>query len=135
MDSTTPTPSTPSPTPTVPLNVTDQQNSALLDDTLQLLSNGVPQQADQHGLAELDRWEEVLRASDHAGLAKIIQEITTLREQLTAEQTNPHDMAETLASLSAETIKVADELNGGYTDPLKKLAKLLIQFSNALSGG
>ena len=132
MDSTASTPSTP-PTPSVPLNVTDQQNSALLDDTLELLDAGVPKHANQHGLKELDRWEEVLRASEHAGLAKIIQEIGVLREQLTSEQTKPHDMAETLASLSAETIKVAEDLNDGYTGPLKKLAKQLIQFGNALS--
>ena len=132
MDSTAPTPAN-TPTPSVPLNVTDEQNSALLDDTLALLDAGVPRQADQHGLKELDRWEEVLRASDHAGLAKIIQEIGVLREQLTSGQTKPHDMAETLASLSAETIKVADDLNDGYTGPLKKLAKQLMQFGNALS--
>lgn len=132
MDSTASTPAN-TPNPAVPLNVTDQQNSALLDDTLKLLDGGVPEKADQQGLTELDRWEEVLRASEHTGLAKIIQELGVLREQLTAPDTKSHDMAETLASLSAETIKVADELNDGYTDPLKKLAKLLIQFGNALS--
>jgi len=132
MDSTASTPSN-TPNPSVPLNVTDEQNSALLEDTLKLLNNGVPEKADQHGLAELDRWEEVLRASEHTGLAKITQEIGLLREQLTSKDTKPHDMAETLASLGAETIKVAEESNNGYSDPLNKLAKLLIQFGNKLS--
>jgi len=133
MDSTASTPQTP-PIPTVPLDVTEQQKEVLLDDTLHLLDADVTKKKDQqHGLAEVGRWEEVLRASDHPGLAKIIQELVALREQLTAPERQNHDIAETLAVLGAETIKVAEEASNNYTNPLKKLAKLLIQLGNTLS--
>ncbi|MBC6991177.1 MULTISPECIES: hypothetical protein [Hymenobacter] len=132
MDSTAPTPQTPV-TPTVPLDVTDQQNTALLDDTVALLNDGVPEPGNKHGLAEIDRWEAVLRASERPGLAKIIQELGTLREQITAETTEAHAIAETLATLGAETTKIAEEADNGYTGPLKNLGKLLIKLGNALS--
>lgn len=133
MDSTASTsPSTP-PVPSVPLDVTDQQNSALLEDTLALLNHGVPEKNDQHGLIEIERWEQVLRASERTGLAKIIQELVTLREQLTATDTSTHDLAETLATLGAETSKVADETNDGYSAPLAQLGKLLIKLGSTLS--
>jgi hypothetical protein len=129
MDSTTPTPQTPV-TPTVPLDVTDQQNSALLDDTLKLLNAGVPEKADERGLTEIDRWMVVLSASERPGLAKIIQD---LNEQLSNPATAAHDLAETLATLGAETSKVADETTGDYSGPLTQLGKLLIKMGNALS--
>ncbi|UOQ72889.1 hypothetical protein [Hymenobacter cellulosilyticus] len=132
MDSTAPTPQN-TPTPTVPLDVTDQQNSALLDDTLALLNNGVPEKADQRGLGEIDRWEQVLRASERPGLAKIIQELVTLREQLETPDTAAHDIAETLATLGAETVKVADETSDDYSGPLTQLGKLLIKMGSSLS--
>lgn len=132
MDSTSATPHTPQ-LPTVPLDVTDQQNTALLDDTLALLNDGVPDQATDRGLIEIERWEEVLRASEKPGLAKIIQELTTLRAQLTDGVTETHELAETLATLGAETTKVADEAQNGYTGPLTQLGKLLIKLGNALS--
>jgi len=132
MDSTASTPQTP-PTPNVPLGVTDQQNTALLEDTLTLLNAGIPQKADQHGLTEIERWEEVLRASDRSGLAKIIQELATLREQLTASDTESHALAETLATLGAETAKVADELSDDYSASLTHLSKVLIKMGSSLS--
>jgi hypothetical protein len=132
MDSTAPTPQS-TPTPTIPLDVTDQQNSALLEDTLALLNAGTPKKADKHGLAEIDRWEEVLRASERPGLAKIIQELSTLREQLNSSDTEPHELAETLATLGAETNKVADETSDNYSAPLNQLGKLLIKLGNVLS--
>ncbi|UOQ53726.1 hypothetical protein [Hymenobacter cellulosivorans] len=132
MDSTAPTPQN-TPTPTVPLDVTDQQNSALLDDTLALLNNGVPEKADQRGLGEIDRWQEVLRASERPGLAKIIQELATLNEQLSTPDTAAHDIAETLATLGAETVKVADETSDDYSGPLTQLGKLLIKMGSSLS--
>ncbi|TGE15931.1 hypothetical protein [Hymenobacter elongatus] len=132
MDSTTPTPQN-TPMPTIPLEVTDQQNSALLDDTLSLLNNGVPEKADQRGLGEIERWEQVLRASERPGLAKIIQELTILREQLSDKDTAAHDIAETLATLGAETVKVADETSDNYTAPLTHLGKLLIKIGSSLS--
>ncbi|UYZ62588.1 hypothetical protein [Hymenobacter weizhouensis] len=133
MDSTASTSPTTPPVPNVPLDVTDQQNSALLDDTLALLSNGVPEKNDQHGLQEIERWEQVLRASERTGLAKIIQELVTLREQLTTADTSPHALAETLATLGAETSKVADETTDGYSGPLAQLGKQLIKLGSALS--
>lgn len=132
MDSTAPTPQN-TPTPTVPLDVTDQQNSALLDDTLALLNTGVPEKADQRGLGEIDRWEQVLRASERPGLAKIIQELATLNEQLRTPETAAHDIAETLATLGAETVKVADETSDDYSGPLTQLGKLLIKMGSSLS--
>ncbi|OUJ75924.1 hypothetical protein [Hymenobacter crusticola] len=132
MDSTTPTPQTPL-VPSVPLDVTDQQTTALLDDTVALLNDGVPDKETKRGLAEVERWEAVLAASERPGLAKIIQELATLREQIGAPGTQAHEIAETLATLGAETNKVADEASNGYTGPLTQLGKLLIKMSNALS--
>ncbi|TGE21577.1 hypothetical protein E5K00_14955 [Hymenobacter aquaticus] len=132
MDSTAPTPQN-TPTPSIPLAVTDQQNSALLDDTLALLNNGVPEKADQRGLGEIERWEQVLRASERPGLAKIIQELATLNQQLSTPDTAAHDLAETLATLGAETVKVADESSDDYSGPLTQLGKLLIKMGSSLS--
>ncbi|MBC8083731.1 MAG: hypothetical protein H7Z21_11015 [Hymenobacter sp.] len=132
MDSTASTPQTPA-TPIVPLDVTDQQNTALLEDTLTLLNAGIPDQRDQHGLAEIERWEAVLQASERPGRAKIIQELATLREQLTARDTQAHDLAETIATLGAETAKVAEESNADYAAPLGQLSKLLIKMGSSLS--
>jgi hypothetical protein len=132
MDSTASTPQN-TPLPTVPLEVTDQQNTALLEDTLTLLNAGLPAKSDEHGLAEIERWEQVLKASERPGLAKIIQELATLREQLTASDTQSHDLAETLATLGAETTKVAEESNGGYSGPLVHLGKVLIKMGSSLS--
>ncbi|SHJ42368.1 hypothetical protein SAMN02745146_3119 [Hymenobacter daecheongensis DSM 21074] len=132
MDSTTPTPQTPV-VPTIPLDVTDQQNSALLDDTLKLLKDGMPEKADVRGLTEIDRWAEVLRSSERPGLAKIIQELNTLNDQLSHPDTAAHDIAETLATLGAETGKVAEETSDNYGAPLTQLSKLLIKMGNALS--
>ncbi|SMB94874.1 hypothetical protein SAMN00120144_2094 [Hymenobacter roseosalivarius DSM 11622] len=132
MDSTAQTPQTP-PAPTIPLDVTDQQNAALLDDTLKLLNGGVPDQNDKHGLAEIDRWIEVLRASERTGLAKILQELNTLRNQLGEADTEPHAIAETLAILGAETNKVADESNNHFTASLNHLGKVLIKLGSSLS--
>lgn len=115
------------------MEVTDSQHSALIDDTLALLGEGVPTQANQYGLTEIDRWAEVLRASEKPGLAKIIQELQNLRTQLTSEQTDAHTLAETLATLGAETSKVADEASAGYGPPLAQLGKLLIKLGSSLS--
>ena len=132
MDSLAPTPQN-QPVPTVPLDVTDQQNSALLDDTLALLSAGAPDGNSQHGLTEIERWTEVLRASERPGLAKIIQELKTLHQQLLASDTQSHDLAETLASLGNETSKVGEETTGDYAAPLARLGKLLIKLGSSLS--
>ncbi|GAA4392592.1 hypothetical protein [Hymenobacter koreensis] len=132
MDSLTPTP-THQPDFQAPLEVTDGQHSALIDDTLALLSDGVPSKENEYGLREIDRWTEVLRATDKPGLAKIIQALTTLREQLTDASGESHDIAESLATLGAETSKVADEAAGGYGPPLAQLGKLLIKLGSTLS--
>ncbi|QIX61372.1 hypothetical protein FY528_11970 [Hymenobacter lutimineralis] len=132
MDSTTPTPQS-VPAPTIPLEVTDKQNSALVEDTLALLNEGVPSQENQRGASEIARWKEVLLASERPGLAKIKQEIVLLQEQLAATDTEAHAIAETLASLGAETIKVAEEAANGYTAPLTHLGKLLIKLGSSLS--
>ena len=132
MDSTASTPQTPA-TPNVPLDITDQQNTALLEDTLNLLNAGVSDKRDQHGLAEIERWEAVLQASERPGLAKIIQELATLREQLTASDTETHDLAETIATLGAETAKVADDPNADYSASLDHLSKVLIKMGSSLS--
>ncbi len=132
MDSTASTPQN-TPVPTVPLEVTDQQNTALLEDTLMLLNAGLPDKPDQHGLMEIERWEQVLQASERPGLAKIIQELATLRAQLASPDTESHELAETLATLGSETSKVAEDLTGDYSAPLTHLGKLLIKMGSSLS--
>ncbi|WP_400193172.1 hypothetical protein [Hymenobacter sp. B81] len=132
MDSLTPTP-THHPEFQAPLDVTDGQHSALIDDTLALLNDGVPSKENEYGLREIDRWTEVLRATEKPGLAKIIQALVTLREQLTDGNSEAHDVAESLATLGAETSKVADEATAGYGPPLAQLGKLLIKMGSTLS--
>jgi hypothetical protein len=132
MDSTASTPHT-TPALAVPLNVSDQQNSALLDDTLALLGAGLPDQAGQQGRAEIERWETVLASSDRPGLAKITQALGQLREMLSDADTTTHDVAEVLATLGAETAKIADEVGDDYGAPLTNLSKLLIRAGSSLS--
>ena len=134
MDSTASTPQT-TPAPTITLNVSDQQASALLDDTLALLGEGVPTKAGAKakGAAEIDRWEAVMAATERAGLAKITQELGLLREQLNDPEVQPHDIAETLVSLGAETAKVAEAAANDYTAPLQNLSKLLLKAGSSLS--
>lgn len=134
MDSTASTPQT-TPVPTIPLNVSDEQASALLDDTLALLGEGVPTKAGAKakGATEIDRWEAVMAATERAGLAKITQELGLLREQLNDPETQPHDIAETLVSLGAETAKVAEAAANDYTAPLQNLSKLLLKAGSSLS--
>jgi hypothetical protein len=119
MDSTASTPHT-TPALAVPLNVSDQQNSALLDDTLALLGAGLPDQAGQQGRAEIERWETVLALGQ-------------LREMLSDADTTTHDVAEVLATLGAETAKIADEVGDDYGAPLTNLSKLLIRAGSSLS--
>lgn len=132
MDSTSSTPHS-TPAHEEPLHVSDEQSTALLTDTLNLLGQGLPDASGNSGLHELDRWEAVLEASDRPGLAKTCQEIKKLRQQLEASDTQAHEIAETLASLGAETQKVSEEAANGYSDSLHKLSRLLIKASNLLS--
>ncbi|MDJ0366295.1 hypothetical protein QMK33_14135 [Hymenobacter sp. H14-R3] len=132
MDSTAATPYTP-PTPEVQLHISDEQNTALLTDTLALLGQGLPNADGATGLRELERWETVLAASDRPGLAKIKQEIKLLREMLASSDTQAHEVAEVLASLGAEAAKVGEESANGYSDALHQLSRTLIKAGNLLS--
>lgn len=134
MDSTATTPQS-TPTPSVPLTVSDTQTSALLDDTLALLGAGLPTKGQDgaHATAEIDRWEAVLAATERTGLAKITQELRLLRQQLDDPETQPHDLAEILVSLGAETAKVAEDAANDYTAPLQNLSKLLLKAGSGLS--
>ncbi|QKG54215.1 hypothetical protein [Hymenobacter sp. BRD67] len=132
MDSTASTPRTTA-APEIQLHVSDEQSTALLTDTLNLLGQGLPNADGASGLRELERWETVLAASDRPGLAKIKQEIGLLREALTSSTTQGHELAEILASLGAEAAKVADESANGYSGALHNLSKVLIKASNLLS--
>lgn len=132
MDSTAATPSNAA-QPAVPLAVSDQQASALLDDTLALFGKGLPDRADGHGAAEIERWAAVLAASDRPGLAKITQELAQLGELLGSPGAASHEVAELLGSLSAETIKVAETAPGDYAAPLGHLGTLLRKAANSLS--
>ncbi|MVN76105.1 hypothetical protein GO988_07190 [Hymenobacter sp. HMF4947] len=132
MDSTAATPHTP-PTPEIQLNISDEQNTALLTDTLNLLGQGLPNADGATGLRELERWESVLAASDRPGLAKIKQEIKLLREMLGSSETQAHEVAEVLASLGAEAAKVGEESANGYSDSLHNLSRTLIKAGNLLS--
>jgi hypothetical protein len=132
MDSTAATPHTP-PTPEVQMHISDEQNTALLTDTLNLLGQGLPNADGATGLHELERWETVLAASDRPGLAKIKQEVKLLREMLSSSDTQAHEVAEVLASLGAEAAKVGEESANGYSDSLHQLSRTLIKASNLLS--
>ncbi|OGX86562.1 hypothetical protein BEN47_12985 [Hymenobacter lapidarius] len=132
MDSLASTPQTPA-TPEVPITVTDQQNSALLDDTLTFLSASTPTNSGPQGRVEIERWEAVLASTDRAGLAKIKQGLQQLNQLLADPKSPAHDIAEVLATLGAETAKVAEEANGDYSAPLTNLSKLLIKAGSSLS--
>ena len=132
MDSIAPTPQTPV-VPEVPLAVSDQQNTALLDDTLTFLTASTPTNSGPAGRAEIERWEAVLAASSRPGLAKIKQELALLATLLGNSKTPAHDIAEILASLGAETAKVAEDAGGDYSAPLGNLSKLLIKAGSTLS--
>jgi hypothetical protein len=132
MDSTASTPQA-TPTPSVPLHVSDEQSSALLTDTLNLLGQGLPNADGATGLHELERWEVVLESSDRPGLAKIAQEVKLLRQLLEAPDTKSHEVAEILASLGAEAAKVGEEAANGYSDVLHQLSRQLIKAGNMLS--
>lgn len=132
MDSTAATPHTPA-TPAVPMAVSDQQTTALLDDTLTFLTAGPPTGSGPQGRTEVERWTAVLAATERPGLAKIRQELRLLSDMLADAQTPAHDLAEILASLGAETAKVAEEASGDYAAPLTNLSKRLIKAGNALS--
>lgn len=132
MDSTASTPQMPA-TPEVPLAVSDQQNTALLDDTLAFLGASNPTNSGPQGRAEIERWAAVLPASDRPGLAKIKQELNQLSTLLADAKTPAHDIAEILASLGAETAKVAEDAGGDYSAPLNNLSKLLIKAGSTLS--
>ena len=132
MDSTASTPQA-TPTPEIPLHISDEQSTALLTDTINLLGQGLPNADGASGLRELERWEVVLDASDRPGLAKICQEIKLLRQRLEAPDAQAHEIAEILASLGAETAKVGEESANGYSDALHNLSRLLIKAGNMLS--
>lgn len=132
MDSTAATPQTPA-TPAVPMAVSDQQNTALLDDTLTFLTASTPTNSGPQGIAEIERWAAVLAATERTGLAKIKQELGQLSDMLADAKTPAHDIAEILASLGAETAKVAEDAGGDYAAPLTNLSKQLIKAGNTLS--
>ena len=132
MDSTATTSQTPA-TPEVPMTVSDQQSSALLDDTLTFLTAGTPGSSGPQGRAEIERWAAVLAVSERSGLAKIKQELAQLGTLLADAKTPAHDIAEILASLGAETAKVADDAGGDYSAPLNNLSKQLIKAASLLS--
>ncbi|MBT2556941.1 hypothetical protein J7E24_04035 [Hymenobacter sp. ISL-91] len=130
MDSTASTPANQS-VPSVPLTVTDEQNSALLTDTLNLLGAKSPDP--KQALIEIERWIEVLKATERAGLAKVTQELQLVHQQLSSSDTDTHDLAETLASLGIETGKVAEETTNDYATPLAQLGKTLMKLGSQLS--
>ena len=132
MDSTATTSQTPA-TPEVPMTVSDQQSSALLDDTLTFLTAGTPGNSGPQGRTEIERWTAVLAVSERSGLAKIKQELAQLSALLADAKTPAHDIAEILASLGAETAKVADDAGGDYSAPLGNLSKQLIKAASLLS--
>ncbi|MCC3151851.1 hypothetical protein Q3A66_00500 [Hymenobacter sp. BT770] len=132
MDSIATTPQSPA-TPEVPMAVSDQQNTALLDDTLTFLTASTPTNAGPQGRVEIERWEAVLASTERPGLAKIKQGLHQLNLLLSDAKSPAHDIAEVLATLGAETAKVAEEAGGDYSTPLHNLSKLLIKASSSLS--
>lgn len=132
MDSISSTPHTPA-TPEVPLTVSDQQNTALLDDTLTFLTASTATNSGPQARVEIERWEAVLASSDRPGLAKIRQGLQQLNELLADAKSPAHDIAEILATLGAETAKVAEDAGGEYSGPLTNLSKQLIKAGSSLS--
>lgn len=132
MDSIASTPQTPA-TPEVPIAVTDQQNMALLDDTLTFFSASTPTNSGSKGRVEIERWVAVLASTERTGLAKIKQGLQQLNELLSDSKSPAHDIAEVLATLGAETAKVAEDANGEYGAPLASLSKQLIKAGSSLS--
>ena len=132
MDSIATTPQTPA-IPEVPMTVSDQQNSALLDETITFLTAGTLSNSGSQGRTEIERWAAVLAVSERPGLAKIKQELAQLSTLLADTKTPAHDIAEILASLGAETAKVADDAGGDYSAPLGHLSKQLIKAASTLS--
>ena len=132
MDSIASTPQTPA-TPEVSIAVTDQLNMALLDDTLTFFSASTPTNSGAQGRVEIERWEAVLASTERAGLAKIKQGLHQLNELLSDPKSPAHDIAEVLATLGAETAKVAEDAIGDYQGPLTSLSKQLIKASSSLS--
>ena len=132
MDSIATTPQSP-PTLAVPMAVSDQQNTALLDDTLTFLMASTPTNSGPQGRVELERWEAVLASTERPGLAKIKQGLHQLNLLLSDSKSPAHDIAEVLATLGAETAKVAEDAGGDYSTPLANLSKLLIKAGSSLS--
>jgi hypothetical protein len=66
-------------------------------------------------------------------LAKIKQGLNQLNELLADPKSPSHDIAEVLATLGAETAKVAEDASGEYSGPLTNLSKLLIKAGSSLS--
>ena len=132
MDSIATTPQTPA-IPEVPIAVSDQQNTALIDDTLTFLSASTLTNSGPKGNVEIERWEAVLASSTRPGLAKIKQGLSQLSALLADIKSPTHDIAEVLATLGAETAKVAEEAGGDYSGPLANLSKQLIKAGSSLS--
>ena len=132
MDSIATTPQPPV-THEVPMAVSDQQNTALLDDTLTFLTASTPTNSGPQGRVEIERWEAVLASTERPGLAKIKQGLHQLNLLLSDSKSPAHDIAEVLATLGAETAKVAEDAGGDYGTPLTNLSKLLIKAGSSLS--
>lgn len=113
--------------------VTDKQISIILEDTQDTLSKSLETYSAKWGLSMIDKWETVLEASGKAGLAKIIFELKKLRELLSAEQPDPHEVAASLATLGDETKKVADNTVSEFKAPLMAFGNLLVKVASSLS--
>jgi hypothetical protein len=113
--------------------ISDAEQSHFLDETYNFLNRG-PEVLDAGlGLNAINRWEQILNASDKPGLAKVKQELGHLKELLMAEQRDTHAIAEVLATLGDETKKIGEGTITGYSTPLIALGELLVKMASWLT--
>jgi hypothetical protein len=115
------------------LQITENQLSIFLDDTKSTLAKSPETYNAKAGLAMIDKWETILESSGKPGLAKIIFELKKLKEHLSQEKPDAHDVAASLATLGDETKKVAENTVSGFKGPLMEFGNLLVKAASALS--
>ena len=113
-----------------PQPVSDAEQSHFLDETYRLLNRG-PEGLDAGlGVNAINHWEQLLKASDKPGLAKVTQELGNLKELLMAEKRDAHAIGESLAIVGDETKKIGEGTITGYSTPLIALGVLLVKMAS-----
>ena len=122
--------------PPAPLDVSMKQNLLFIEATTAFFSGkkGAPAPDTTDGLKKLEMWESIMQESGKAGLGKIQQDFTVLREQLASPTPDGHILAQAIASLADETAKVAaNTVDKRFEEPLLKLSEMLLKMGSSLS--